>query len=163
MQIGPFEKCEERSKRERRCVVLKRVVLIVLGLLVSTSLSIAQWGTPTNIHPVNTASDEVRPAISSNGNTLYLSSDRSGGQGFYDIWESTNVGGVWQMPTNPGPPLNSIHMDWLPSISASGNTMYFLSDQPGGVGGMDIWVSIYSGGAWGTPVNLTAVNSMYTE
>src|SRR5690606_7539575 len=40
------------------------------------------------------------------------------------------------------------------TLSADGNTLYYVSDMPGGYGGTDIW---YSGkqadGSWGTPVN----------
>lgn len=42
-----------------------------------------------------------------------------------------------------------------PSVSADGSLLYFSSDMPGGVGGMDIWVSRKSGdGKWGKPENL---------
>jgi len=40
------------------------------------------------------------------------------------------------------------------TLTADGNTMYFASDMPGGVGGVDIYRSDKSGGAWGTPQNL---------
>jgi peptidoglycan-associated lipoprotein len=42
-----------------------------------------------------------------------------------------------------------------PAISPDGNTLYFVSDMPGGKGGQDIWqIRKKSDGSWGVPVNL---------
>jgi hypothetical protein len=41
-----------------------------------------------------------------------------------------------------------------PSLSADGQTLYFASNQPGGVGGWDIYVSKLSNGQWTQPRNL---------
>ncbi|MBI3520509.1 MAG: OmpA family protein [Bacteroidetes bacterium] len=40
------------------------------------------------------------------------------------------------------------------SISADGNTLYFVSDMPGGYGGKDIWMCTKNGDGWNKPVNL---------
>ena len=51
-----------------------------------------------------------------------------------------------------------------PTISADGQRLYFASDQPGGFGGMDIYVSQRAGNKWGTPTNLgPIVNSSGNE
>lgn len=44
----------------------------------------------------------------------------------------------------------------FPCLSADGNTLYFASNQPGGFGGWDIYVSNWNGGLWSTPRNLGA-------
>ncbi len=42
-----------------------------------------------------------------------------------------------------------------PSVTADGKTLYFASDMPGTIGGMDIWkVEINEDGTYGEPVNL---------
>ncbi len=41
-----------------------------------------------------------------------------------------------------------------PAISPDGNTLYFVSDMEGGMGGKDIWKSSLSGSKWGKPVNM---------
>ena len=41
-----------------------------------------------------------------------------------------------------------------PSINATGDTLYFASDAPGGYGGKDIYMAIYSGEAWDDIRNL---------
>jgi len=47
-----------------------------------------------------------------------------------------------------------------PALTADGQTMYFASDRPGGIGKMDIWKVTKQGDTWGEPVNLGApINS----
>ncbi len=41
-----------------------------------------------------------------------------------------------------------------PSLSADGETLFFMSDQEGGFGGNDLYVSYKSGDTWGAPINL---------
>ena len=41
-----------------------------------------------------------------------------------------------------------------PSISADEKTLYFASDMPGGFGGVDIYVTKWTGDAWSEPVNM---------
>lgn len=51
------------------------------------------------------------------------------------------------------------------SLSKDGKTLYFASDMPGGIGGVDIWSStVQVDGTWATPKNLGAtVNSTADE
>ncbi len=44
-----------------------------------------------------------------------------------------------------------------PALSQDGKTMYFASDMPGTLGGMDIFKVEKKGNGWGTPVNLGSV------
>lgn len=41
-----------------------------------------------------------------------------------------------------------------PALSADGKTLYFVSDMPGGKGGMDIYMCTKEGNGWSKPVNL---------
>lgn len=41
-----------------------------------------------------------------------------------------------------------------PSLSSDGNTLFFASDMPGGIGGMDIYMSKKTNAGWGSPINL---------
>jgi hypothetical protein len=68
-------------------------------------------------------------------------------------------------PTNLGPTVNSPSLDGTPNISADGLKMYFQSTRPGGLGYEDLWVSTRQSASepWGSPVNLTTVNSAYRE
>jgi hypothetical protein len=54
------------------------------------------------------------------------------------------------------------HSVMHPCLSADGDTLYFASDMPGGLGGMDLWycVKLPTNGRWGSPINLgTSVNT----
>ena len=51
-----------------------------------------------------------------------------------------------------------------PSVSENGDTLYFVSNQPGGYGGSDIYRAIRKNGIWGKPFNVgPAVNSAENE
>lgn len=51
-----------------------------------------------------------------------------------------------------------------PALSSDGNTLYFVSDRPGGMGGSDIWRCRLEGGVWSAPENLGAtVNTAGNE
>lgn len=51
-----------------------------------------------------------------------------------------------------------------PSLSADGQTLYYSSDMPGGLGGMDIWKCEWNGNSWGIPNNLgTKINTPGNE
>lgn len=59
--------------------------------------------------------------------------------------------------------LNSSASEVAPIISADGETVYFTSDRPGGVGGQDFWMSRRVGGKWSTPVNISELNTPKNE
>ncbi len=51
-----------------------------------------------------------------------------------------------------------------PAFTADGNTLYFVSDMPGGLGGTDIYKSTRNGNTWSKPENLgPAVNTEGNE
>ncbi len=104
-----------------------------------------RWQQPVDMGDVINDPDVIvatsNPSISADGDTLYFSSDRPGGYGGTDLWVSQRLDGVWQAPNNLGETVNSQHNDAEPSISTDGNTLYFTSGRPGGVGSSDIWVT----------------------
>ncbi len=61
------------------------------------------------------------------------------------------------------PGYSSMH-PWLVYASPQEQVLYFVSDRPGGQGGLDIWYVICNKGRYGEPVNLgTAVNTEGNE
>jgi outer membrane protein OmpA-like peptidoglycan-associated protein len=50
-----------------------------------------------------------------------------------------------------------------PSLTPDGKTMYFVSDMPGGKGGVDVYKVERTGETWGTPENLSAINTEGNE
>lgn len=65
-------------------------------------------------------------ALSSDGNTLFFTSSKYAGLGAYDIFTSQRSGNLWNEPVNMGLPINSKSNDAAPSLSADGNTLYFM-------------------------------------
>ena len=54
----------------------------------------------------------------------------------------------------PLPFNNDEYATGQPAMSADGQTLYFVSDAPGGFGGTDLYACDYQQGQWGTPRNL---------
>lgn len=79
-----------------------------------------------------------------------------------EIFSSTkSADGTWGDPV--AFPYNNINKYSVgdPFISNNGNSLYFSSDMPGGLGGTDIYVCLKTdAGDWGRPTNLKEVNSI---
>jgi len=105
--------------------------------------------------PINTAGNEGAQSVSSDGRSMYFTAcDREDGLGRCDIYYATQEGSRWTVGTNIGAPVNSRYWESQPSLSADGNLLFFVSNRPGGMGGMDIWYSVKKrSGLWGNPIN----------
>jgi hypothetical protein len=102
------------------------------------------WGTPVNLGPVvNSAANEQHPAISKDGLSLYVSSDRPGGLGGTDIWVSqrASLDDPWGPLQNLGPNINSAGNDLAPTFTPDGHELYFHSTGRGGCGLADLFVA----------------------
>jgi hypothetical protein len=92
------------------------------------------------VDSINTQYDEVDVFLTENAQTMFFSSNRPGGKGGFDIYETVKIGKVWSSP---------ILVDF-PNVNSSANdrdfrqygdsTMFFTSNRNGGQGGMDIYV-----------------------
>jgi len=115
------------------------------------------WSNPRNLgSPVNTSYWESQPSCSADGRTLYFVSNRPGGIGQMDVWEThIDKDGRWTAPKNLGPNINTKENEQSPFIHADGRTLYFASAGHLGMGKMDIFrAEKDSVGNWGKPVNL---------
>ena len=135
------------------------------------------WSVVANLGPaVNSSAYESGPNISSDGLTLYFSDGlwfrdeplRPGGLGNGDIWVTTRatVTGPWSRPVNLGPVINTRDYDGEPDLSHDGLTLLFDSERPGGLGGVDLWMTTRASPQdnWSKPVNLgPTVNSAHTD
>jgi len=69
------------------------------------------WGKEEYLGPVvNSGKSQVYPTVTRNG-TLYFQAVREEGYGKADIYRSRLVDGVYQMPENLGPIINSEHYE----------------------------------------------------
>ncbi len=120
------------------------------------------WEESVNLGPmINSSADEEGASISTDGLTLYFSSNRPGGHGGWDLWVATRekIDDDWGTPLNLGSTVNSSANEAAPFISADGLQLYFFDWgvlRPGGYGGIDIWVTTRAttDDEWGVPVNL---------
>lgn len=118
-----------------------------------------QWMSPIKLDKkVNVEGfKSMHPSLSLEGDLLYFSSNRPGGQGGMDIWFCTidEYGGLSE-PTNMGNLINTIGDEVTPFFNYFTKTLYFSSDAHGGIGGLDIYKSSYNEDedSWGKPTNL---------
>jgi len=103
-----------------------------------------KWGPPVNLgRKINTKYNEDSPEISSDGKTLYFSSQGHSGIGGYDIYKSELVDGEWSEPANMSYPLNSAGDDIFFKFNSKGDLAYFSSYRKNGFGNMDIYQAIF--------------------
>ncbi|MFM8568320.1 MAG: TolB family protein [Candidatus Kapaibacterium sp.] len=69
-----------------------------------------------------------------------------------DLGISTMRAGVWSEP-DVLTSCSSPSWEAQPFFSRDGSLLAFASDRPGGLGGMDIWISTREAGGWGPPRN----------
>jgi hypothetical protein len=89
-----------------------------------------QWSDPAPVPAINTKYDELGPAPSADGRTLYFYSDRPGGLGGYDLWVTIRDDKGWQPPRNLGATINTAFNEYGPSLSPDGKTLFFSSNRP---------------------------------
>lgn len=117
------------------------------------------WGYPEPLNEsINSESAmESSISISPDGQVLFFTSNRPGGYGSYDIYYSIkNPKGVWERSKNLGPVINTEAEEDSPFIDYDGKTLYFSSQGHKGMGGHDIFYSVYDSAKqeWSEPKNL---------
>ncbi len=117
----------------------------------------------TNIQSLKFNSDNYscgHPAVTSDGKTMYFTSDMPGGMGGTDIWYvKLDNSGNWGSPVNAGSVINTKFNEMFPSLMRD-TILYFSSEGHHTLGGLDVYKSVYSEGQWSTPRNMkTPINS----
>lgn len=112
------------------------------------------WSHPQNLgNVVNSSSWDSQPSIAPDGKTLYFTSARAGNMDIYITVKDD--AGVWSLPQNIGPPINTVKSEMSPFIHPDGETLYFTSDGHLGMGGFDIFMSKkQTDDTWSQPVNI---------
>ena len=90
------------------------------------------WSQPMDLGAdVNTDDfTETTPFLAPDGNTLYFSTNRPGGQGDNDVWVTRRIDKTWKRwskPQNLGPTVNTDGYDAYYSISALGDRAYLTT------------------------------------
>ncbi|MEM7104425.1 MAG: OmpA family protein [Bacteroidota bacterium] len=125
------------------------------------------WEEARNIGPpINTPLNEGAQTISADGKYFaYTVCNRPGDFGKCDIYYSELVQEKWTMPQNIGAPINSPLWESQPSLSADGQTLFFVRGSDNRASDKDIWVSVrQEGNNWSKPEKLgTEVNTPLAE
>jgi hypothetical protein len=126
------------------------------GDLYESKLSEFKWSTPKILpSPINSEFHESTLSLSSDGKTLYFTSNRDNGVGGMDIWYTKkNKAGMWGDAKNLGPAINTKNDEEGVFIHPDGKTLYFSSRGHEGIGGYDIYYTTLEDGKWSEPDNL---------
>lgn len=111
-----------------------------------------------NSSEINSPALEGCPIQSPDGLSLYLASNRPGGNGGLDIWRATraSTSAAWGAPQNLGEPVNSAADDFCPTPVGKGG-LFFVSREalPGACGQGDIYFTHRDAeGSWAEPERL---------
>jgi WD40-like Beta Propeller Repeat len=100
--------------------------------------------TELNVPGGPTNGRDTRTAIRHDAREILITSNRPGGQGGNDLWVSTraSTSEPWSAPVNLGPVVNGRFLDGAPALSSDGQTLFFYSDRPGGVGSFDLYMTM---------------------
>lgn len=121
---------------------------------------------PVPVTELNTNFHEGPVSVTADGNTIYFSSESFNSKSFeknnvkhlkfgqVHLFKAQRENGKWgaitAMPFN-----NKTYSTSNPSIDKEGKTLYFSSNMPGSIGGIDIWkVQVNNDGTYGNPENM---------
>jgi outer membrane protein OmpA-like peptidoglycan-associated protein/tetratricopeptide (TPR) repeat protein len=127
------------------------------GDIYYTTKKKGKWETPKAIEgKINTSNKEGSAAISTDGNTMYFTSERpKEGAGGSDIYISQRKeNGKWGKPVNAGA-INTPYDESGVSVHPNGKILYFSSQGHNSMGGFDIFqCEIDASGSLSNPRNL---------
>jgi outer membrane protein OmpA-like peptidoglycan-associated protein len=106
----------------------------------------SSWSEPINIgEGINSKFNDLSPALTKNGKSMYFISDRLQGFGGYDIFKSSyqQNNNIWTIPLNLGMPVNSPSDELDIELSADGTNFIFTSNRIEGLGGKDLYISYF--------------------
>jgi len=114
---------------------------------------------------ITTAFNDGPVTFNKEGNIIYYSRNNSIESSLRNISDTSNKLGIYSAELSDGvwtniKPFtfnNPKHSFCTPSLTPDGERIYFSSDMPGGIGGMDLYYCDMINNDWDTPVNLGPV------
>ena len=122
--------------------------------LYTSTKSGTSWSKPEKLAFNDANFIYAHPALTSDDQTLYFSSNKDGGSGGMDLYMTELTTGVWEEPKNLGPTINSPGDEAFPTLRDN-STLYFSSDGHQTLGGLDILYSELKGDNWSSPIQLS--------
>ena len=121
-----------------------------------------KWTAPVNITPDLQLDGKIYlSCLSSDGKVLFLSRNDDKNS---DIFTSTFDGNSWSKAIDAGKHINTSYWESHAFISEDGNQIIFSSDRPGGMGGLDLYISQKVNGQWSPAKNIgVEINNRLNE
>lgn len=119
------------------------------------------WTEPEILN-LNTDEHDATISVAPDGQTLFIYRDNYGdGQ----VLESKLFGETWSTPLLLGSDINSDSWETHATVSADGNTLYFVSDRSGGLGKRDLYKCVkLPNGEWSRALNMgPTLNTKWDE
>jgi outer membrane protein OmpA-like peptidoglycan-associated protein len=106
-----------------------------------------------------------QPCLTSDGKTMYFTSDMPGGYGKADIYKVVkNEKGEWGKPENLGDKINTEGDEMFPFFQESNKTFFFSSNGHYGLGGLDIYSCKIDSSGFGKVTNAGfPLNTQYND
>ncbi|MEM0996689.1 MAG: OmpA family protein [Bacteroidota bacterium] len=113
------------------------------------------WTIPLETNFNSWQFSNAHPAVSPDGKRMIFASNRPQGSGKTgtDLFEVELLEGGFGVPQSLGDAVNTGGNELFPYLLGK-DTLYFASDGHGGMGKLDLFVSIRQNGVWSTPRNL---------
>ena len=145
-----FTRCWNETRRKNGC-----------GIYKVNRTGTTTWGDPEKLElGGDSASTFGQPSLSSDENTIYFAAELPGSLGGKDIWKVTKKSGKaggktreYSIPVNLGPEINTPGDEMFPTIR-NDSILYFASNGHPGMGGLDIFRSVYNNGKWSKAENM---------
>lgn len=95
---------------------------------------------PMQIDGYDVISSAISLTMSSDSRVLIMSLPRKDGYGDNDLYISFKIGdNHWSAPKNMGANINTSFKEVTPNLTADSKELFFASNRPGGVGGLDLY------------------------
>lgn len=117
------------------------------------------WSRPEPVGGgLNTAFEEGAPCFSTDGREMYLTlcATDAASPRYAQIVKSNRSDAAWSKPTEVKLTNDTLSSHAHPAISPKGDWLYFVSDMPGGLGGLDLWRVRITAAGFGGVENLGA-------
>lgn len=124
----------------------------------------AFWSDPVNVgQPINSKENEACPSMTTDGTTMYfmrctrMDGLKASGCRILVATRKT-PSHPWQAPVELPAEINTGNSQ-TPRIMGDSETLIFSSDQMGGMGGMDLFITKKTGTTWSKPIPMTFANT----